>query len=370
MYNMARSLHQPDYKLLFAIVGLLLFGIIMLASASSVVGANRFDDSYFFVKRQLLFGVLPGLMLFYVFAKIDYHMLKRLAMPIYILSIIALMLVFIPGLGSSLGTGARSWIVFGNYSLQPAEFVKLGLVIFLAAQCTRLGHKLTDLKEGLIPTFLFLAFPLALIALQPDTGTLFVISAVVYAMLFFAEATYRHLGLLAVVGVIAFLVMIWAAPYRAERFMTFLHPELDPQGQGYHINQAFLAIGSGGLLGLGLGHSRQKFQYLPEVHADSIYAVMAEELGFFVAAGFVVLLLYICLRGLRIAKSAPDTFGRILMIGIIMWFMAQAFLNIGAMVGLLPLTGVPLPFVSHGGTALMVTLAGVGIMVNISKQTV
>lgn len=189
-------------------------------------------------------------------------------------------------------------------------------------------------------------------------------------MLFFAEATYRHLGLLAVVGVIAFLVMIWAAPYRAERFMTFLHPELDPQGQGYHINQAFLAIGSGGLLGLGLGHSRQKFQYLPEVHADSIYAVMAEELGFFVAAGFVVLLLYICLRGLRIAKSAPDTFGRILMIGIIMWFMAQAFLNIGAMVGLLPLTGVPLPFVSHGGTALMVTLAGVGIMVNISKQTV
>lgn len=188
-------------------------------------------------------------------------------------------------------------------------------------------------------------------------------------MLFLGRATYSHLVLLALAGIILFLIMIWAAPYRAARFTTFLHPELDPLGQGYHINQAFLAIGSGGFFGLGLGHSQQKFAYLPEVHADSIYAVMAEELGFFVTVAFLFLLMYMALRGFSIAKNAPDDFGKLLVSGIIAWFMIQSFLNIGAMVGLLPLTGVPLPFVSHGGTALMVALAAVGIVLNVSKQT-
>jgi cell division protein FtsW len=188
-------------------------------------------------------------------------------------------------------------------------------------------------------------------------------------MLFLAQSKLSHLGLLASLAIAGFIIMILAAPYRAERLMTFLHPELDPQGQGYHINQAFLAIGSGGWFGLGLGHSRQKFQYLPEVHADSIFAIGSEELGFIVISGFLILLLLICLRGFLIAKNSGDPFGTYLVGGIIAWFTIQSILNIGAMVGLLPLTGVPLPFVSHGGSALMIGMVAMGMVIRVSKES-
>lgn len=361
--------HAPDYRFFGAIVILLLFGLVVLTSASSVVALQKFDDSYFFVKRQLLLGVLPGVLAMYVFAKLDYHLLKRLSYILFVCMIALLLLPFIPGLGSSLGTGAKSWIVVAGYSLQPSEFAKPGIIIFLAMLMSQLGSKLREFKEGFLLTLGLGVIPIALVVLQPDIGTVSILFAIVYVMLFFGQAKYSHLSLLALAGIILFFIMIWAAPYRAARFTTFLHPELDPQGQGYHINQAFLAIGSGGFFGLGLGHSRQKFAYLPEVHADSIYAVMAEELGFFVAVVFLCLLVYVAFRGFRIARDAPDDFGSLLVSGIIAWFLIQSFLNIGAMVGLLPLTGVPLPFVSHGGTALMVALASVGIVLNVSKQT-
>ncbi|PIR02924.1 MAG: putative lipid II flippase FtsW [Candidatus Magasanikbacteria bacterium CG11_big_fil_rev_8_21_14_0_20_43_7] len=366
---MKRAWHQPDYRFLGAVTLLLVFGIVVLSSASSVTALQKFGDSYFFVKRQLLYGVLPGVIAFYLFAKIDYRMLKKLSFVIFVGMILLLCLVFVPGIGSSLSTAANSWIVIGNYSFQPSEFAKLGMIIFLSAYISQLGHKLTDMKEGFFITLGFGLMPIVLIMLQPDLGTMSILFGVLFAMLFFGEARFSHLSFLALTGVLAFLVMIWIAPYRVARFTTFLHPELDPLNQGYHINQAFLAIGSGGMFGLGLGHSRQKFAYLPEVHADSIYAVMAEELGFIVSMAFLMLLLYIAWRGLTIAKHAPDGFGTLLVSGIVAWFLIQSFLNIGAMIGLLPLTGVPLPFVSHGGTALMVALAAVGIVVNVSKQT-
>jgi cell division protein FtsW len=267
-----------------------------------------------------------------------------------------------------LNTGASSWLLIGNYSLQPAEFAKLGMVIFMAAFLADLGKNIKDPKHGFMTALALGMVPVVLVVLQPDIGTVSILFAVLFAMLFFAEASLAHMIALAGAGVAGLAAMIAIAPYRAARLTTFLHPELDPQGIGYHINQAFLAIGSGGFLGLGLGHSRQKFQYLPEVHADSIFAVFAEEMGFLFAVGFIVLLLYIGVRGYRLASRSPDPFARLLVSGIITWFLVQSFMNIGAMVGVMPLTGVPLPFVSHGGTALMIAMAAVGIVINVSKH--
>jgi cell division protein FtsW len=360
---------RADYVFILYIGILLFFGLMMLTSASSAVGIDRFGDSYYFIKRQLLYGLLPGMLAFFVFAKIPYGIFQKHAWFIFTLTLAGLILVFIPGIGSSFGTGANSWIALGQYSFQPSEFAKLGLIIFMAAYLSKKGSELMDFQKGFLPSLAVGGLPIILVILQPDIGTVAILFSILYGALFVAGAKKTHMGLLASTGVLLFAIMIVAAPYRAARFTTFLHPELDPQGVGYQINQSFIAIGSGGMFGLGLGHSRQKFQYLPEVHADSIFAVVAEEMGFVFATGLIVLLVLIAMRGMRIAKHAPDPFARILVSGIIVWFLSQSFLNIGAMLGLLPVTGVPLPFVSHGGTALMVALAAVGIVANISKHS-
>lgn len=364
-----KSSENSDYLFLLYIGILLVFGLIMLTSASSPIGYRQFGDKFFFIKKQLLLGVLPGIVAFLVFANIKYEYLKKLSWIIYIGMISFLVLVFIPGIGTSLDTGARSWIQFGGYSLQPAEFAKLGLIVFASYYLSEIGDKITDLKEGFIPTLLFGSVPIILVILQPDIGTVSILFAILFGMMFIARSRWAHMLSLAGAGIVGIVALALAAPYRAKRLTTFLHPELDPQGIGYHINQAFLAIGSGGILGLGLGNSRQKFQYLPEVHADSIFAIIAEEMGFIFAAGVVVLLLLICFRGLTIAKNAPDKFSKLLVSGIIIWFMVQSFMNIGAMVGIMPITGVPLPFISHGGTALVVAMAAVGIIANVSKYS-
>lgn len=358
---------HADYKLLAGFALILIFGLVMLTSAGSAVGHEKFNDSYFFIKRQLLFGVLPGLFLFFFFVKFDYQRLKKLGGWIFTLSIILLLLVFMPGIGSNYGTNAKSWLTVFGYSFQPAEFAKLGLVVFLSFLISR-SRNLDDFKTGFLPVLGIGLIPVLLVIAQPDIGTVSILFAILFGLLFVGRANIWHIIALALCGVIALGVMVWIAPYRTARLTVFLHPELDPQGIGYHTNQAFLAIGSGGILGKGLGHSLQKFQYLPEVSADSIYAVIAEEMGFVVAVGVVLLLLFMAWRGILIAKKAPDEFGKLLVSGIIIWLITQSFLNIGAMVGIMPLTGVPLPFVSHGGTALMVAMASVGIVVNISKH--
>ena len=365
---MKLSSGKADYVFLSYFVVLLVFGLIMLTSASSAVGHQLFGDGYFFIKRQLMFGVLPGIIAFLFFVKVDYRLFKKYAKLIYIFTIGILILVFIPGIGSDLNTNAHSWIIIAGHSVQPAEFAKLGLIVFIAWYLSAKGKELFDFQKGFLMVLGLGMIPIGLVVLQPDIGTVAIMFGILFGMLFIAEAKINHIGLLATVGVIGMIIMILIAPYRAARLTTFLHPELDPQGKGYHINQAYLAIGSGGFFGLGLGHSRQKFQYLPEVHADSIFAIIAEEMGFVFALGLIILLFLICTRGFKIAKNAPDQFSRLLVSGVIIWFMTQSFLNIGAMVGLLPLTGVPLPFISHGGTALMVALVAVGMVINISKQ--
>jgi cell division protein FtsW len=361
--------HSADYVLLAYFATLLFFGLLMLTSASAPLGYDKFGDKYFFIKRQILIGVLPGILAFLILSKVHYLNLKRYALSVFVFVLVLSLLVFIPGVGSSLGTGAKSWIVIGGNSMQPAEFLKLGMIIFLASYLHDKIKGIKSFKNGFLPVLGFGLLPVAIVVLQPDVGTASILFAILFGMLFVAGANIGHMVVLFGAGVAGFVAMIMVAPYRAARLMTFLHPELDPLGKGYHINQAVLAIGSGGFFGLGLGHSLRKYEFLPEVNADSIFAVIAEEMGFIFSAGLIVLLLLICYRGFVIARRAPDTFSKLLVSGIIIWFMVQSFMNIGAMVGLMPLTGVPMPFVSHGGTALFVTMASVGILINISKYT-
>lgn len=360
---------EVDYVLLSCFFLLLVFGLIMLTSASSVSAFDRFGDTYFFIKRQLLFGVLPGIVAFFFFSKLPFDWVKKIGHAIFVASLLLLIGVLIPGVGETFSTGARSWLVLGGISFQPSEMAKLGLIFFLAAQLAVRGKDLQDFQKGFLVVLGMGMIPIGLVMLQPDIGTASILFSLLFGMLFVAQAKWSHLGGVAVVAVLAFALLIAIAPYRAARFTTFLHPELDPQGIGYHINQAFLAIGSGGWFGVGLGHSQQKFQYLPEVHADSIFAVIAEETGFVMTVGFLILFIYTMLRALRLAKETQDPYKMYVISGIVLWLSVQFFFNIAAMVGLMPITGVPLPFVSHGGTALALNLAAVGIIINLSRPS-
>ncbi len=358
-----------DWWLLASFMLLLAFGLMILASAGTAVGYELFTDSYYFVKHQFLLGVLPGLFLMVILANIDYHKWKNWAGLMLFVSLLLLLSVFIPGLGAEYGT-ARSWVIIAGYSFQPAELVKLTFLIYLVTWLVNRGeNKVKKLQEGFLPFLFILGIVILLMVLQPDVGTMSIIVFTAFIVYFVGGASWKHVISLAIIALLSLGALIKVAPYRAQRFMTFLHPEIDPQGVGYHINQAYLAIGSGGFTGRGYGHSRQKFQYLPEVTGDSIFAILAEELGFLFTTAFVILLLFITYRSIKMIKNVPDRFGQLLGIGIISWLMVQAFFNIASMIGLMPMTGVPLPFVSSGGSAMVVTLAAVGILLNISKHS-
>ncbi len=366
MANMKRGV--PDLGLLALCTGLLIFGLLMLTSASSVVGLSLFGDSYFFIKRQVLFGLLPGLMAAYIFYHVPTAWWQKNAGLVMGASLALLVAVLIPGLGETYDKNARSWINLFGFSFQPAEFIKFGLILFFSGYLLNRRDRLKDWNNGFVPSLTAGLIPVALLIAQPDVGTGSIVFALVLALLFFAGAELKHLGTLLLVGLVGFGIMIGLAPYRLQRVTTFLHPELDPQGVGYQINQAYLAIGSGGVLGLGLGHSRQKFHYLPEVHADSIFAVIAEETGFIITVLFL-LGLYILVRKIfTLAKHTSNEYDRLVLLGIGSWITIQSFLNIGAIIGLLPLTGVPLPFVSHGGSSLLALLAALGLVLQISQN--
>lgn len=366
---MSTTTLKSDSAFLVYFLLVLIFGLIFLTSTSSVVGFDKFQDTYYFIKRQLFFGVVPGLIGLLFFSKLDYRKLKTWSPILFIGSLILLVLVFVPGIGSALNTGNRSWILLPGFSFQPAEFAKFALIIYFSAFLAKMGGGMRNFKEGFLVALGVALLPVLLIMLQPDIGTMAILFFIIFGLLFIADAKLSHMSLLTLVAVAGFLVLIFIAPYRLARFTTFLHPELDPLGTSYHINQSFIAIGSGGFWGLGLGQSRQKYQYLPEVQADSIFAVIAEEMGFFITIGFLILFLFLVHRGFKIAKQSDDLFARFLVTGIMIWFIAQAFLNIAAMVGLMPLTGVPLPFVSHGGTALAIAMCGVGVVLSVSKHS-
>ncbi|MBI5729342.1 MAG: cell division protein FtsW [Candidatus Magasanikbacteria bacterium] len=355
-------------RLFLLYLGILaVFGLMALMSASTPVGYAKFGDAYFFVKRQVLLGLIPGSVLFFLFAKLDYHVWRKLGWVLYGVTLLLLSLVFVPGIGVTINH-SRSWLAVAGHNFQPVEIGKLALAIVLAILLSDGKRDWTNWQTSLVPVLAIIAPILFLVLLQPDVGTLSILVTIVFMALFIAKVPNKYLVWLGAAGAACFIGLVIAAPYRAARLTTFLHPELDPKGVGYQMNQAFLAIGSGGFWGLGFGHSRQKFQYLPEVSADSIFAVIAEENGFLVSFALVALILLLSWRGFAIAKHAPDSFGYLLVSAIMVWWVWQSFLNIGAMVGALPLTGVPLPFVSHGGSALTAALAAAGIVVSVSRQ--
>ncbi len=364
----APRIHKPDYTML-AIVGIILiYGLVMLASASSVIAFEKFGDSNYLLKHQLLYGVLIGVAGFIIVSKIDYHVWKKLAFPLLALNIVMLLAVFVPGIGYEYG-GARRWLQLGPTLFQPTEILKLTFIIYLATLFAKNKEGIKDAAYGLVPFLIIVGTVIFLIMLQPDMGTMVAIAMTAFIIYYAAGAPVKHMLWLGAGAVGLFLLLVKIAPYRAARFTVFLNPALDPQGIGYQINQVLLAIGSGGVFGLGLGHSRQKYLYLPEVTGDSIFAVIAEELGLFFSVALIILFVLLFQRGYRIAKSAPDDFGRLMAVGIISWIVLQAFINIAAMVSLIPLTGIPLPFVSYGSSALVAVLIAVGILTNISKQT-
>lgn len=361
--------HKPDYLFLGSLAGLLIFGLLMLFSASSPESIAKFGHPYFFIKKQLLLGVLPGLVIFFICQRLNYHFWLKWGKWLFFLALLLLILVLLPGLGGQINR-AQSWLIIQGFSFQPAELAKLGLILYLSAWLSKLAEEgSVGWKKQLLPLVVILVLLSGLLLKQPDFGSLMILILLALTIYFIGGGKIAQIAGMIAAGMAAIAGLIIFSPYRTARLMTFLHPELDPQGIGYHINQAFLAIGSGGFWGLGWGHSRQKFQYLPEVSADSIFAVIGEEMGFIFGAIFVIFLCFIFWRGLKIAANAPDTFGKLIAIGVMVWLVGQSFINIAAMIGLLPLTGLPLPLISHGGSAMIVMLGGLGIVANISRQT-
>ena len=355
----------PDYVLFSAVLGLLGIGIVMVYSSSAVSAQVNFDDSYYFLKRQLLWVAL-GLVILFVTMNIDYHVWRSLAKPILIITFILLLLVLIPGVGKVVN-GARRWIGFGSFYLQPSEIAKLGVVLFYSDSLVRNQEKLKKFFSGLLPQLTILLVVFGLILKEPDLGTALAIGGTIFVLLFAAGAKISHLASLGTAGIAGIVAAILVEPYRLRRLLAFSDPWADPLNSGYHIIQSLYAIGSGGLFCVGLGWSREKFLYLPEPHTDFIFAILAEELGFIGTASVLILFFLLLWRGLRVAITAQDIYGSVLAAGITTMIMIQALMNIAVVTASMPVTGIPLPFISFGGSALIFTLAGVGILLNVSR---
>jgi cell division protein FtsW len=359
--------HEPDWRLIIIAGSIIIFGLIMLSSASAVVAYNQFQDSYHYFKHQL-FGLAVGLAAFWFFSVFDYHRLRKYALPLLVVAIFSLSLVFVPGIGGDWGT-ARSWIKVFGFSIQPSEFVKLFFLLYLAAWLEGRGKKMNVGAEG-IAAFVSVLVVIALMLIaQPDVGTLSIIIFTSLVVYYVGGGKIRHILAMILIGILGLIVLVAWKPYQLERFKCMVNPNYSIGDKCYQINQSLIAVGSGGWFGRGLGESMQKFFYLPQVQGDAIFSIIGEETGLFFSSALVILFLYIFYRGYVISRKAPDPFGMILAIGIVTWINFQAMVNIGGMVNIMPMTGVPLPLVSYGGSALLVTLSALGIIINISRQT-
>lgn len=357
----------PDYFFIGIVVVLTIFGLVMLSSASSDLAKARFGDSYYYIQHQLSNGILLGVLGFFLGMFIPLRMWEKSSLWLFLLNIILLILVFFPMFGIEM-KGAERWLDLGFISFQPGEILKLTFLLFLSSWVTRDKERGKSISRGLIPFILILGVSVGLLFLQPATTIAVILVCAVLAAYFAAGAKVRYIVSIIFLGIISVAALISVTPYRLERIKGFLNPESDPLGATYHINQSLIAIGSGGIWGVGFGNSTTKLKYLPEPIGDSIFAVIGEEFGF-VGAIFVVLLFALFVwRGFMISKNSRDVFSRSLGVGFTTLIGVQAFINIGAISGLLPLTGVPLPFVSYGGTALAISLTMCGILANISRS--
>ncbi|KML46596.1 MULTISPECIES: stage V sporulation protein E [Bacillales] len=355
----------PDFILMIVTLTLLAVGLTMVYSASAIWADYKFDDSFFFAKRQMLFAGVGIIAMFFIM-NVDYWTWRTWAKVLIIICFVLLLLVLVPGVGN-VRNGSRSWIGVGAFSIQPSEFMKLAMIVFMAKFLSEKQKLITSFRKGLVPSLglVFLAF--GLIMLQPDLGTGTVMVGTCVVMIFIAGARISHFVWFAAAGLAGFVALVLSAPYRIKRITSFLDPWEDPLGSGFQIIQSLYAIGPGGLFGLGLGQSRQKFFYLPEPQTDFIFAILAEELGF-IGGSFVILLFALLLwRGIRIALGAPDLYGSFLAVGIIAMVAIQVMINIGVVTGLMPVTGITLPFLSYGGSSLTLMLMAIGVLLNISR---
>ncbi|MGI6648043.1 MAG: putative lipid II flippase FtsW [Bacillota bacterium] len=355
----------PDFLIFLTTILLLALGVVMVFSASAVTAEQKFGDAFYFLKNQLTWAVI-GIVAMVVAMSVDYYRIKKLAWPALIIGVLCLIAVLAPGIGKEV-KGAQRWIGIGSASFAPSEMIKLCLIFFMAFSLSEYGDKIKDLIKGLGPHLGILGLVVVLIMLQPDLGTTVAVAGTVYFMLLAAGARWGHLIGLAVIGVAGVLVLIITEEYRWQRFTAFLNPWKDPLDTGFQTIQSLYALGSGGLFGVGLGRSHQKMFYLPEQHSDFIFSILGEELGYLGVLVVIGLLFLFIWRGLRTAITCPDAFGSLLAVGITCWIGLQAIINIGVASGSLPVTGITFPLLSYGGSSLLFTLTGIGMLLNISK---
>jgi len=351
--------------LLLAVV-LTCFGIVMVYSASSIMAAKRFSDGFFFLKRQGAYAAV-GFLLLAVLMRIDYRHLRRLAVPGFLASLLLLGVMLIPGVGTQIG-GASRWLRIGGVSIQPSELAKLGLVFFLAHSLAKKGDGVAEFKKGFLPYMGILVALLGLLLGQPDLGSALTMGLVAVIMLVVSGTRWRYLLGTAALALPLLYWLVMSVDYRRRRILAFLNPWDDPTNAGFQIIQSWIAFGTGGLFGKGLGESRQKMFFLPEAHTDFIFSVVGEELGFAGVLVIAAMFLVLVVRGFRASLEAPDEFGRLLGFGLVLLLGIEAFTNIAVVLGLLPTKGLALPFLSFGGTSLVTSLAAVGILLNISAQ--
>ncbi len=364
MRNTHRA-YKPDYILLTVTGLLVLAGLLIMASASPVLSSNKFGQAYYFLSRQTL-GVGIGLVCFVVGYFAPYKLWRKLMLPLLILSAVLMVLAILPSTGLKL-KGASRWIDLGPITVQPAEFMKISFIGYLAVWLANRKREVKKFKTGFLPFLVMMGFVSIFFILQKDIGTLGVLAISALLLFFISGARIHQVAILIAVGLLAVGVFAYLEPYRIDRLKVFLNPGSDKQGAGYQITQALIAIGSGGPFGRGFGLSRQKFRYLPEATSDSIFAVFGEEFGFVGSVALMTLFVVFFWRGFRTATRAPDPFARNLAAGITLLITTQAFINIAAISGLLPLTGIPLSFISYGSSALITNLAATGILLHISK---
>ncbi|WEK52984.1 MAG: stage V sporulation protein E [Candidatus Cohnella colombiensis] len=364
---MAKTRSVPDLWMIAATLGILAIGIVMVYSASAVAAFHDYGDAFYYVKRQMIFAVL-GIGAMFVTMNLDYSFWRKWALPAVLICFGLLILVLIPGIGVWRG-GARSWLGIGSFGIQPSEFMKLAMILFLAKLLSERQNHITQFTRGLLPLLSILGLAFGLIMLQPDLGTGAVMIGASLLVIYVAGARLSHLGGLALLGLGGLGGLIAAAPYRLQRITAFLDPWQDPLGAGYQSIQSLYAIGPGGLVGLGLGLSRQKYNYLPEPQTDFIFSIIAEELGFIGGALLLLLFLLLIWRGMRTAITIADPFGSFLASGIVGIIAVQVIINIGVVIGLMPVTGITLPLVSYGGSSLTLLLTALGILLNLSRYS-
>lgn len=363
---MASSKAKVDKPFLVWTLVLVVAGFFIFSSASLGLLARNGADYSSVTFSQTVLGLFLGSLAMLVVSRLDYKLWKKYAFYFLVFGIILNILVLIPHIGFEHG-GARRWFVVAGISFQPSELLKLAFVIYFAAWAAGMKDKMKTWKHGFMPLLILFAIIGALLLKQPDTDTYLMIVFSGLAMYLTAGGKWRYVFMLAIGGVLGIALLFFTRPYVRARIETFMHPETNSQTSSYQLQQSLIAIGSGGITGRGFGQSVQKFNFLPEPIGDSIFAVEAEEFGFAGAVTLIFLFVLFSLRGLKIASRVPDAFGRLVVVGIVIMIIAQAFVNIGAMVGVLPLSGITLPFVSHGGTSLFITLVEAGIVLSISK---